>query len=283
MKKLLLIVAMLVLMSVAVAADIRVTKASQDPDPVIAGDTVKIRFKVENTWEDTRYDIQMELVSSFPFSMYSSSALQNLGKLEGGQTGSDAVFVEYWLKIDPNAVDGNNEFKLNIFSEDKSWHEELTFSVDVRADKIALKPYVVASDLVTAGKRGKFTIEVANAGENNVQSLELQLLSSSDYRLLSTSNYVYLGDLDADDTESQDFDVFVPEGMKEVKIPVLLNYRVHDHDYTDKTDLVLSLLSSAEAKQVGLIQTSNTGVYLVILVVVVVGFFLIRRWRKKKA
>ncbi|MDO8556124.1 MAG: hypothetical protein Q7R96_03050 [Nanoarchaeota archaeon] len=278
MKKLLVLLLLMVLLSVAVVADIRVTKASQDPDPVLAGDVVKVRFKVENTLEDTRSVIQTELVPAFPFMLYGSDPVQNLGRLVGG----DAVVVEYSLKVDPDAVDGNNELKLHVFAEDNASYAEQVFFIDVESDKIILKPYIVSSDLITAGKRGKFTVEVANAGENNVQSLELQVLSSSDYRLLSTSNYVYLGDLDADDTESQDFDVFVPEGTLEVKIPVLLNYRVNNHDYSEKTDLVLSLLSPAEAKQVGLVQSSNAGMYVVIILVVVIGFFVLRRLRKKK-
>ena len=270
MKKFLIVVVMMVLLAVAVSADIRVTKASQDPDPVRAGDLVKLRLMVENTWADARYDVMVELLPSYPFSLYSSDQVKNLGRLEGGTIGADAVFADFWLRVDPNAVDGDNEFTVFVYDQDKSFRVEKKFMIDVESEKIAVKPYIVASDLLTPGRNGKFTIEIANAGANDIKALELELLPSDDYRLLSTSSYVYLGDLDIDDTESDDFSVYVPADTTRVAVPVRLSYRVNNQDYTEDKMLTLNLLSADEAEDLGLVQSSNTVGWVVLIAVIII-------------
>ncbi len=283
MKRLLVLMMIaFIVVSFGVAADIQVTKVSQDPDPVRAGDIVKIKIKLENTFEDTRYDMKVEFVPQYPFSLYSSEAVQNVGKLEGGSLGSDAIFVEWWVRVAPDAADGPNEFTLYVYPEDREWREEQLFTLDVKSEKIAVKPYIVSSDVVVPGKNGRVTIEIANAGANNVKALELELLPSEDYRLLSTSNYVYLGDLDIDDTESEDFSMYVPEGKTMVHMPVRLYYRVDEHEYEQDADLQLALLSTEEAQDLGLVEKNNTLWYVLLAVVIIVGIWLIRRARKKK-
>ena len=125
-------------------------------------------------------------------------------------------------------------------------------------------------------------MEIANAGANDVKALELELLPSDDYRLLSTSDYVYLGDLDIDDTESEDFSIYVPEDITAVHIPVRLYYRVDDHEYQQDSDLTLQLLSKEEAQDLGLVERSSAVWYVILVVVVIIGIWLIRRLRKKK-
>ncbi len=273
---------LLFLLSAFVAADIKVTKISQDPDPIRAGDVVKVKLKLENTFENTKYDVKVEFVEQYPFTLYSSDAVQNIGKLEGGSLGSDAVFIEYLVRVAPDAADSLNEFKIYVYPKEREWREEHDFSIDVKSEKIAVRPYIVSSDVIIPGKNGRVTIEIANAGANDVKALELELLPSDDYRLLSTSNYVYLGDLDIDDTESEDFSIYVPDDKTTVHIPVSLYYRVDDHDYQQDSDLALQLLSREEAQDLGLIERSNTIWYVILAVVVIVGIWLIRKVRKRK-
>lgn len=281
MKKILILVLMLALLSAAVSAQtLRVTMVNQDPDPVRAGDVVEVKFKVENFFEDTRDDIKLEVVPEYPFTMYESSNSRNLGRLEGGQTGSEAALVTFKLKVDANAVDGDNKLIVNLYNgAAKAKYED--FFVIVKNEKISLKPYISASDLITSGNRGKFTVEIANTGNNDVKALELKLLTSEDYKLLSTSNYVYIGDLNRDDTESEDFDIYVAEGVKEVHIPLELIYEVNEHGYKNTENLVLNLLTIDEAKQVGLIKSNNTLTIIILIVVLILGYLVYRKLKKR--
>ena len=283
MKKLLVLLTFLILLSVSTQAQtLRFSMVEQDPDPVQSGDVVELRFKAENLYAETQDDVTVEIIPEYPFSLYSSTATKQLGRIQGVRfAGYDATYFDFKLKVDQEAVDGYHEIVLNIFEGDLLWTLEDQFYIDIENEGISLKPYVVSSDLITSGSRGSFTIEIANRGGLDVEALELELMSSDDYKLLSTSNYIYLGDLEADDTESEDFTIYVDESTTTVNVPVKLTYEVNDNDYADEFNLVLNLLTKQEAKQVGLIKTSYTPYVLTVIVVLIIAFFVIRKYRKR--
>ena len=270
------------LVPAALGQQLRVMMVNQDPDPVLAGEVVEVRFKIENMGEATRDPIEVEIFPEYPLALYESTAVKEIGTLRARQDAVDAAIVDFKLRVDQDAVDGDHELPLalHLGKEGNIMYDD-TFFIDVDREQILLRPYIIASDLVTAGSRGKVTIEIANAGGYNVEALELELLPSADYRLLSTSNYVYLGDLDADDTESEDFDIYVGPAVRQVSLPVRLSYEVNDKDYADESTLTLNLLSPEEAVEVGLITKDYTWAIVSLVAVVVIGFFVIRKLRKR--
>ncbi|MDP3916826.1 MAG: hypothetical protein Q8Q42_00895 [Nanoarchaeota archaeon] len=281
MKKLiLLLMAVLLLSSLASAQTLRIDMIGQDDDPALAGDIVELRFKMENLWKDTAYDVKVEVLPEYPFSAYSNTVV-NIGRIEGTSSGLDTIYFDYKLKIDQNASDGEHEIKLKVTHGDVVWIIKDQFYVDVENKKLALKPYIVDSNIITDETRGKFTIEIANIGGLNVEALELQLLDSGDYRLLSTTDYVYLGNLESDDTESEDFDVYVEEGITEVNIPVLLKYVVNNVDYEENFNLRLDLLTENEAIKLGLVKKNNTLNIILVILIIIIVFFFVRKYRKR--
>lgn len=281
MKQLLTALVLVLLLATSVSAKVfQLGMISQDPDPVQAGDVVKVRFKIENLWEETKYNVLVRAVPEYPFSIYGGSEVIELGRLDGTRLGSGPVYFDFKFRVDHEALDGDHEMTLMVDDEESVEKFENMFFVEVEKERIALRPYIVASDLIIPGTKGTFTIEIANAGGLDVQSLELELLPSGDYRLLSTSNYIYLGDIEADDTESEDFSIYVEKGIQQVHIPVRLTYEVDDKNYTDDTKLVLNLLTEAEAKKIGLIKESYLPYIIGALVIVVVAIIVIRRRRR---
>ena len=283
MKKLLLLLLVLALFSVSAYAEaLRFSMVGQDPNPVRAGDVVKLRFKVENMWDKTRYDIRVGILPEYPFSLYGEDATKEIGQIDGRQYGSNAVYFDFKMKVDNGASDGDHEIRLRVYDGNQgTWDLKNMFYVDVEYEDIKVKPYIVSSNLITSGKSGAFTVEMANSGGVDVESLELELLPSEDYKLLSTSSYVYIGKLESDDTESEDFNVYVNEGVQDVKIPVRLTYEYKDKQYSQDTELTLHLLTEDEAKKIGLIKSSNMPYIIGAVIVVILGIFLMRRFRKR--
>ena len=282
MNKLLLVAIVLVMAAPVHAQLFRIGMIDQDPDPVRAGEVVEARFKLENLWEETKYDVTIEVVPEYPFSVYGESNTKELGRIDGTRLGSDAVYFDFKLRVDSEAVDGDHEITLLVHDGENTLSFENMFFVDVEKELIKLSPYVIDSDLVVPGKTGRFTIEIANSGGTDVEALELELLPSEDYKLLSTTNYLYLGNLESDDTESEDFDVYVEEGAEEVHIPIKLSYEVDDARYNEEFKLSLNLLSEKEAKQLGLIETSAVPYVLGIGAVVILGLVVWKRRAKKR-
>lgn len=283
MKKILLILILLILTTAVSAAPIiNTVMLNQDPDPVNAGDVVEVRFKVTNTGEDSRGDVTIEILPESPFKLYSGKNIKNIGRLEGRQFGVEAAIVDFKLRVSPEARDGDHKIRVRVDTGTAVYDMKNEFFIDVEREKISLKAFIRSSNLITSGSQGTISIELANAGGHDIEFLELELLPSTDYKLLSTSPYVYLGNLDSDDTEIEDFLIYVPKGVTDVSIPIKVNYEVNDEDYESEKLLYLNLLTEDEAKRVGLIKTSKAPYYALIIILIVAGFFYWRKLRKKK-
>ena len=384
------------------AIQLQVTLLSQDPDPIEPGEVVTVKFKVENEGKETKNDVLVRLLPQFPFSLYGSVAEKNIGKLRASSTGADAMIVEYKLKVDENAVEGDfgidlevqvgeggilyndNEFTINIQTQDPVLEitsisttpeqiapggtAELRISVKNLADSLLkdikftlgfesetfpiapyqtssqrriaqlqsnqqlplqfnliadpsaapgmykiplnisyndergnsfsvtdvvavligdtpdIKSYIKKSTVLQAGKAGTVTVEIANTGTNDIKFLELTLLPSDDFELVSTTNYVYIGDVDSDDTESEEFDIYIQKGVEKLLLPVNLKYQDANNKLSEqKFDLELKLYSSSQLKKLGVIETSYTGIYILVIILAAGGYFFYRKyWKKSK-
>lgn len=267
----------------AKAPDIDVTLLNQDPDPVRGGDVVEVQFKVENNRAETQDDISIEILPKYPFSIYSGSAITEIGKIPAGITGADSIIVKYKLKVDENAVEGDNELELQVKKETTVWtsYVDNEFLINIEnAGKPELKVYLRDSDILKAGSKATITLEMANVDESDVKFLQFTLIPDKSYELLSSSNYVYIGDIDSDDTESEDFDIYVNSKAKEVIIPVKLEYEdVDEKEYSEIFNLSFNVYSSYELSKYGLKEKSSTGTIFVVIIIGIIAYFY---WKKKK-
>jgi len=265
--------------------EVQVTLLNQDPDPIKQGEVVEVRFKIENVGEATSSDVQVQIIPNYPFSLYSGIATKNIGKLRASQTGADAVIVDYKLRVDEDAAEGDNEIELKIKVDSDTWHiyTKDDFLIDVEDYNFPeLKIYVRDSDLVSAGQKGSVTIEIANTDLEDVKFLQFMLMENEGYQILSTSNYIYMGDIDSDDTESEEFEIFVSGSAGDsILLPIKLEYQdTNEKVYEKEHMLKLRLYSNDEAKKLGLKSDGRgTIISIVIVVVLIFGYFW---WKKKK-
>lgn len=118
MKKIILVLCLLMLIQAVNAQMLRVTFLNQDPDPVKSGDVVELRFQIENLREETRENVKVEIVPEYPFSLYETGGLKDLGRIMGREMGADAVAFKYKLKVDTDAADGNHPILLKMYDGD---------------------------------------------------------------------------------------------------------------------------------------------------------------------
>ena len=91
---------------------------NQMPDPAEPGNYVEMRFKIENIGTLNLNNVKFELVPKYPFyfdNLYYAN--QTVSSIWGGQSikenGSQTgVILYYKLRVDNNAVAGNNEIEL---------------------------------------------------------------------------------------------------------------------------------------------------------------------------
>ena len=277
MKFFLIMLVTILLFSSFASARVSVMMVNQEPDPITAGNVVRAKFMIENPWEETKEDVIIEILPEYPFSLYSGEAKRNIGKMKGLQSGADAIILDFKLLVDTAAVDGDHNLDIKSSVGDTVVIYKDMFYIDVESEEIRLRTYIRSSDIITPGSTGKLSIEFANAGGYNIEFLESTLLPSNDYKLLSTSSYTYIGDLDSDDTESDEFQVYIPEETKEVNIPLKIVYEVNDQTYELEENLKLNLLSKEEAKSIGLIKENYTKNIVIGIIIGLISVFILRK------
>lgn len=267
------------------APHITVTLLNQDPDPVRQGDVVEARFKIENDGSETSDNVEVEILPKYPFTLYSGDAIRQLGKLRAGQTGSDAIIVDYKLKVDSLAEEGDNEIELQLKIGDVVYsYTNNEFLIDIESyTKPNLKTYIKENTIFAANTKGTVTVEVANVDITDVKFLQLTLLPNKDYNLLSSNNYVYLGDVDSDDTESEDFEIYVsnPKDGK-IEIPIKLEYQdSNENKFSEERTLSFNVYPSKELSKYGLIKKNYTK-YIILIIVIGIILWYIKKRKKRR-
>ena len=135
-----------------------------------------------------------------------------------------------------------------------------------------------------AGQKGRVIIEMANTDIEDIKFLQLKLLPNEGYQLLSSSDYVYIGDIDSDDTESEEFEIYVENYVNgEVLLPVQIEYQdTNELRYQKEFMLKLRVFDSQEAKKFGLRKTNYLGYIIGAVVILILGYIYWRRTRKKR-
>jgi hypothetical protein len=394
-------VSMVVLGDTYTTPNLRVTLMSQEPDPAEPGETITVKFKIENEGAQSSQDTIVKLLLKYPFTVYGDTTEKNIGKLKALSTGADAAIVEFKLKIDEQAVQGdlpldlvvqlgdgavsytNGEFVIHVQSRNalleitsitsdpspiapgdvaniniivknpsQTLFRDIRFKLDLTGSTIPLAPhqssseksiplllsnyqqtlsfglialpnaasglykipvnityydekgnsyfindvlavlvgekpnmriYLKKSTVMQDGEAGKITLEVANAGNTDMKYVQLTLQPSDDYHLVTTREYFYLGNINSDDTQSEEVDVYLTPKDKVVHIPGTLKYvDANNKEYQQTFDLELNTYSSSELKKFGLVPASSSWVYVLILIILVGAIFGYRQWKKKK-
>src|SRR3989338_1969192 len=175
MKKILLsIVLFLVILTAVHAVEyespvIKVTLLNQDPSPARAGDTVELRFRVENIGGGTVENLELEVLQNYPFTVIDGPALQNLGTLYAYQTAKNYINTQYKLKIDKDAVKGKHELKVRYRPKDSEWIT-VTFNIDVTSKEFAQIIYVDKAK-IEPGKETEMKFTITNIGNAPLQNM----------------------------------------------------------------------------------------------------------------
>ena len=140
-----------------------------------------------------------------------------------------------------------------------------------------------STTIYQAGKLGDVTVKIVNKDVNEIKFLNVNLAESEDYTIISP-NDVYVGNIDSDDYETAEFTLFVENKKgEEILLPITLEYKdANNRAYKDDIKLKLPLYGASEAKQLGLIDGNGKVGFFGVIVVVIAGLFIYRRWRKLK-
>jgi len=206
MKKALLVNVLVMLMTVILLASavkaqisqfpqITVTLINQEPDPVAPGNTVEVKFRVENEGSDPAQNMQVKLVTKFPFSLYGGeNEIQNIGTVAGYQTGDDGVKVKWNLLVDSNAATGDNNLEFWYKSSGGVWTKvsDYTVSVKSREAVLAINQIKTDQEKIVPGTMTKVSFVLENLADNTLRDIKLNL---NIYTELATSTSITFREL----------------------------------------------------------------------------------------
>ncbi len=379
---------------------VNITLRNQEPDPVEPGKYVDLKFRAENIGSEEAKDVYVKIAYKFPFSIEAGESEEiYLGSLYGRQTGDNAVNFEFRLRVDKDAVEGDNEVEIWYKRDKLGWIKMEPFTVKIRTYdailavdsvntvpnrippgssakvKIGLKnladslirdivirldlssntlPFVPvdsttekkiyqigslqsdvmeftimalanadskaykvpinlsyvdlagtvyskndyigiiigtkpdlavlidSSEIYKKRTSGKVTIKFVNKGLIDLKLMNVKLEESKKFEIVS-SDEVYVGNIDSDDYETAEFDLYVKGWQSEVVLPVVIDYMdANNQRYRDKENVVLKLYSSSKAKKFGLEESGSVGILIVLMIVGAGGYYYWRKRKKKK-
>ncbi len=253
------------------------------PEKIQQGQEATVNIKLKNNAQTLLTDIRANLefyketalttsisTTERPFTPIDSSSEKTIKQLDKGEeavlsfriiTDSDAQSQVYKVPLSLQYTDnkGKNYTKSGIIG----------LVVDEDVDYLL---NIEKSTLYTTGSKGTVTISLSNIGHGGINFVTMYLDDTEDYKVLSPKQ-VYLGNIDSDDFESAEYEIYACCNKKDVPLNLTVVYK---DNYNNKEtvnhygDLVLPVYSAAEAKRFGLVPSGNIAGSLISLIILVV-------------
>lgn len=270
------------------AANIVVEQTKYDPFPASPGEYVTIWIKVENWGGQDMLNSVFQLKPNYPFSLDpGDNGIEIKGRIGSFQQ----VLLEYKVRVDASALEKTytDELFLRLCSDMdcKGWIKEIPLRISVNpGGEPKLEVGIQDADIFYGGKKGSVTLNIVNRGNLDIKFLVVELQPADNYEILSP-NRIYIGELESDDYDTITFDIYVKndvaKSMSEtLPLTVLLDYSdVNDKEYMEWINTSIKVYSVADMKKMQLISSSNTGLYIAIVVILIIVYFGYRKFKKK--
>jgi len=214
---------------------------SQEPDPASPGTLVDIKFRLENRKSETQKNVEVKIENKYPFSIYSGEQIKQVGTLAPQQKDETGVRVDYTLKIDKDAVIGQNEIDFYYRIDGGAWIKGGDFTVDVREADAVLAINEIKSDpeKISPGKQTNIRFKLENLDSSTLKDIKLNLelyketttatgivTTELPFTPIGSSNEKTLQKINAGKANYLSFDLFVDASAesKVYKVPYTLTY-----------------------------------------------------------
>ena len=180
---------------------------NQDPYPAMPGEYVKVVFQLSGVENPECGGVSFELVESYPFSLDASES--PIKRVIGGVYAQDFesfLLAPYKMRVDENAVDGENKVKVKYEGSGVSSGEK-NFNItvdDVRTDfELSIKNYDFATEIMT--------FEILNIGEHDVEALTVEIPQQEGVGVKGGDRNI-LGSLDSNEDTTFTYEVRADDG-----------------------------------------------------------------------
>lgn len=272
MKKIILLL-MLLLIPLVSASTLTVESVSKAPEQISPGDIISLGIVLENDGSQDIEDIRVSLdLANLPLAPIESSEAF-IEEIDNDEKG----LATFSLQALPDALPGVYKIPVKITSNNQDIQTFTSIKIDSNPK---LEVGVEESTIVTTNEKGKIVIRFVNTGDGEVKFLSAKIPRLSSYEVL-TQNTFYIGNIEPDDFETIEAEILVKENIQ--AIPLEVSYKdSFNKEFKKVYALEVKTYSPEEAKQLGLVQGSNTPAIITVIVIALIIFFLYKRFKKKQ-
>ncbi len=247
-----------------------------EPATIEPGVAAILRAEISNQGNEFTKDIRAELKLPDEIGMFNDVSQKKIFKLVSEGSG----VMEFSIIALPGISEGIYVANLSVdyinhIGEERN--DEYKISIIVKS-KPKMYVQIEESDVYRGKKLGEISVKFVNNNVADIKFLTVELKESERYKILSPKK-VYVGDLDSDDFESVDYRIKV-KGNDEVLIPLKITYK--DAMNNPIEDEVAAVLTMHSGKDLGKVKSQTLRNVIIGLVVLGVGWWFWRRWKKKK-
>ncbi len=197
--------------------DIDVTMINHDPDPAEAGRYVTVRFKIENAGGENAKNIVVELLPMYPFSLDpGESAVKSIGSVQSRQVGDTGVIVDYRLKVDEAALEGNNKIELRYMIDNEAWIKVEPFYIEINPHDILLSiASIDAPKMIKPGEISQVDINLENLALTFIKEIKVRLnLGGVPLAPIGSTDRKIIKQMEADSKATVSFDLMAEPGAE---------------------------------------------------------------------
>ena len=277
----LIISLMFIISLLSVVTALRIETVSMNPDTIAPGQTSTITLTIKNNGDTDLSDVSVSLdLSNVPIAPHNSGSSYNINTLDSSKS-KDANFQIIAINTAQSGI-----YKIPViisYSDDngKVITENSLISIMINSKPILEVNY--DNGILMKGQNNKVTVKIINKGLANVKFLEISSGSSTYYTLLS-QNSIYIGDVDSNDFQTADYNLFFNKNIPTtVNFPVTIKYKdITNKEYIENYNIPLKVYSQDQAQKLGLVGQNNIIYIVIIVIVLIVIFFIYRAIRKKR-
>ncbi|MCX6746754.1 MAG: hypothetical protein NTU63_01315 [Candidatus Pacearchaeota archaeon] len=285
--KILILLTAIVILQIYLASALIISSTTSNPAEVQPGETVKLDLTIKNDLNQDVEDVVVSLVlnnpaNPLPFAPYQSSNEYKIDTINE----DEHEIAKFNLIVFADANSGTYTIPVKVsYTESDTGNSKEDVDLGLVSIIINAKPKIDVSlegPVLIKGTNGKITIKVVNSGLGDTKFLSVSSSQVNGIQITGSNN-VYIGNIDSNDFDTADFDVFVnADALSSINLPVKIIYTDSRNNQITKDETVLvKTYTTKEAISLGLIQKNNTVIILVFLVLAVILFFVYRRIRKK--
>jgi hypothetical protein len=270
---------------ISMANALLISSVSTEPSEVAPGETSRVSLTLKNNDDFDIEEVSTSLdFTSVPFAPYNSGSDYLISEILSGKTKS----AEFDVVALSNAVSGIYKIPVKIEYRESGQADGTPNLIKTSLISIMInsKPILEVSSedgLLLKNQKNKVSLKIVNKGLSDAKFLEISIQGNSYVTIISQPK-VYIGDVDSNDFQTVDFDIFFKSNApNSIRLPATIVYKdISNKEYTETMDVTLKAYSNEQAVSLGLVQQNYTGLIIIGVIITIIIFFVVRTILKRR-